>query len=179
MVFGFLANVPFGWILINCYVTAKRNVPQRDIGLAFGWIRAIRFVGGAVGTTVFSTILTNKSRSTVLHRVIEAVVPLGYRTTQAGNLIAAMSSGNSTIIDGISTDIVMAARTAIRWGYSDAFKPTSLAYSPFGVVATALAFFVLDPSPYFTYHISDTLEKERLEGRAKLPTVDRDRNIGA
>ena len=52
MVFQLLANLPFAWITLNCYVIASLNVPQRDLGLALGLVGTFRFLGGAIGTTV-------------------------------------------------------------------------------------------------------------------------------
>ena len=173
---GLMANIPFGWILINCYVTAAVHVPQRDIGLAFGWIGATRFVGGAVGTTIFSTILTNKSASTIATRITSAVVPLGYPTAKIGDLISALASGAPSALAGLPTNVVAAAEEALKWGYSDAFRVTYLSTIPFGVIATGLAFFVKDPSPYFTKHVSVTLEKEIL-GNKRAEDVGREKTL--
>jgi hypothetical protein len=167
MVFGALANIPFGWILINCYVTASIHVPQRDIGLAYGWIGATRFVGGAVGTTILSTILNDKAASAIPQRVADVVVPLGYPITEVGGLISALTSGVSAALKGIPANVVAAAADAMKWGYSDAFRVTFLATIPFGVIATVLAFFIREPSQYFTKHVAVTLEKEVL-GRKEL-----------
>ena len=52
LAFQLLANLPFAWITLNCYVVAGLNVPQRDLGLALGLVGTFRFLGGAVGTTV-------------------------------------------------------------------------------------------------------------------------------
>ena len=161
---GALANLPFGWILINCYVTSSVHVQQRDIGLAFGWIGATRFVGGAVGTTVLSTILNNKAASAIPQRVLDAVVPLGYPSAKVGVLVSALSSDIPAALNGIPANVIAAGAEAIKWGYSDAFRVTFLATIPFGVIATALAFFIREPSPYFTKHVAVTLEKERLGG---------------
>lgn len=189
--FGGLANIPFGWILISkslprqtqsqlvldrlthkpdCYVTASIHIEQRNIGLAYGWIGAFRFVGGAVGTTIFSTILNNKAASAIGPRVAKAVIPLGYPGADIPKLLTALSSGVPAALKGIPTDVVAAAAEAIKWGYSDAFRVTFLASIPFGVIATILAFFVRDPSPYFTNRIAVTLEKERLGGGRKKKT---------
>lgn len=44
LVFQCLANIPFAWITLNCYVTAGLHVPQRDLGLALGLIGTFRFL---------------------------------------------------------------------------------------------------------------------------------------
>lgn len=57
VVFQAFTNIPFGWILIACYVTCGLHIPQRDIGLAYGLIGGVRFLGGAIGTAIFTTVV--------------------------------------------------------------------------------------------------------------------------
>lgn len=52
LAFQLLANLPFAWITLNCYIIAGLNVPQRDLGLSLGLVGTFRFLGGAIGTTV-------------------------------------------------------------------------------------------------------------------------------
>ncbi|KAH8704018.1 putative siderophore iron transporter [Talaromyces proteolyticus] len=158
----FFANMPFAWITTCCYLTAGIHVPQRNIGLAMGLLGTFRFLGGAIGTTIFSTILENKSTPAILHRVTDAVLPLGFPPGEIPALISYLSNGSPFLNQTVSTDVVNAATTAIRWGWSDAYKIVWLTTIPFGVIAFAGAFFVRDPSPYLTKHIAVTLEKERL-----------------
>ena len=166
LVFQCLANLPFAWITLACYVTASLHVPQRDLGLALGLIGTFRFLGGAIGTTVFTTILNNKSAISIPRRVGAALAPLNYPPTQYSALVAAIGAGTTTdTLPNTPANVIAAASRAIQWGYSDAFRITWLAWIPFGVIACVLAIFVQDPSPYFTKHTSVTLEKERLGGR--------------
>lgn len=173
MVFQCLANIPFAWITLACYVTAGLHIPQRDLGLALGLIGTFRFLGGAIGTTVFTTIMNNKSAVTIPDRVTAAVEPLGYPLAQVPSLIKAIGSGTGS---GASSQVVAAATSAIRWGYGDAFRVTWLASIPFGVIACVLAAFVRDPSPYFTAHTAVTLERERLGGRETAPVAGKTDN---
>ncbi|KIX98467.1 uncharacterized protein Z520_05768 [Fonsecaea multimorphosa CBS 102226] len=173
LVFQCMANIPFGWILLCCYTTAGLHVPQRDIGLAFGLIGCFRFLGGAVGTTVFSTILSNRAATTIPARVVPAVLSLGWPAAKIPVLLKALLSGAppSTLQElKVPPTVIAAARNAIRHGYSDAFKYVWYASIPFGVMACIFALFVIDPSAYFTTHVAVKLEKERLERRTV--TVD-------
>jgi hypothetical protein len=147
-----IANLPFTWIVVLCYTTAGLHVPQRDIGLAYGLLGAFRYLGGAVGSTIFNTILSDRVRIDVPARIADAVVPLGYPAAKVGILIAALSSGKASQLPGISPDIVVAAELASRWGYSKAFSYVWYASIPFFVIACITSLFVLDPSPYFTNH---------------------------
>ncbi|KAI9818748.1 MAG: hypothetical protein M1827_007568 [Pycnora praestabilis] len=166
IVFQGIANTPFAWITLACYIVAGLHVPQRDLGLALGLIGSFRFLGAAVGTTVFSTILNNKAGTSIPMRVMEHVMPLGYEASKLPALITAVSAGNATAIasTGASSQVVAAVASGIKWGYSDAFRLTWLVSIPFGVIAFILGVFIRDPSPYFTKHTAVTLEKERLGG---------------
>jgi MFS family permease len=164
LVFQLIANFPFAWITLLCYVTAGLHVPQRDLGLALGLIGTFRFLGGAIGITVFSTILTNKAAREVPARVIAAVQPLGYPLDQIPALMSALSSGMTASLQ-TTPEVLAAAAKGIQLGYSDAFRVTWLASIPFGVVAFALALTVRDPSPYFTKHTAVALARERFGGR--------------
>lgn len=165
LVFQCLANLPFAWITLACYVTASLHVPQRDLGLALGLIGTFRFLGGAIGTTVFTTILNNKSAVSIPLRVGAALAPLNYPASKYDALVTAIGAGTTNTLTNTPASVIAAASRAIQWGYSDAFRITWLASIPFGVIACILAIFVRDPSPYFTKHTSVTLEKERLGGR--------------
>ncbi|KAF5008572.1 hypothetical protein F66182_15639 [Fusarium sp. NRRL 66182] len=164
LVFQFFANIPFAWLTTCCYLTASIHVPQRNIGLALGLLGTFRFLGGSIGTTIFTTILQNKSTPAILSRVTDAVVPLGFPSEQIPELIAYLS-GTATIgnLTDTSADVVDAANKAIQWGWSDAYRIVWLSTIPFGVIAFVGALFVRDPSPYLTNHVSVTLEKERLD----------------
>ncbi|KIX09124.1 uncharacterized protein Z518_00202 [Rhinocladiella mackenziei CBS 650.93] len=165
MVFQTLASLPFGWILIACYVTVGLHVPHRDLGLAYGLVGTSRFLGGAVGSTIFFTILSNKAAVRIPTRVVEAVIPLNYALSEVPSLIAALTSGVTSGLAGIPPRVVEAAANAIKWGYADAFRVTWLATVPFGVIAITLATCIRDPSPYFTSHTAVTLAKERFRDR--------------
>lgn len=169
IVFQALTNVPFGWILIACYVTCGLHIPQRDIGLAYGLIGGVRFLGGAVGTAIFTTVLNNRSATTVLKRVIAAVVPLGYPTDQVPGLVRALASGSTLELKDVPAQVVEAAVQAVRWGYSDAFRVAWLVSIPFGVAAMVVSIFVKDPSLYFTKHTAVTLKKGRLDRKTAVP----------
>jgi hypothetical protein len=164
LVCQFFANMPFAWLTTCCYLTASIHVPQRNIGLALGLLGTFRFLGGAIGTTIFTTILDNKSTPAILSRVTDAVVPLGYPSTEISSLISYLSASGSSanLTVDASTHVIDAAKKAIQWGWSDAYKIVWLSTIPFGVIAFIGATFVRDPSPYLTNHVSVTLEKERL-----------------
>jgi len=179
LAFQLLANFPFAWITLCCYVSAGLNVPQRDLGLALGLVGTFRFLGGAVGTTVFSTILSNKASSSIPARVLNAVAPLGFPASKVPALITSLSATNATALTAYSPTIIQAATKGMQWGYSDAFRVTWLATIPFGIIACVIALFVRDVSPYFTAHTAVSMEKERLGGNVAQPVLSSEEKDGS
>lgn len=150
-----IANVPFAWILIICYATAGLHVPQRDIGLAYGLLGAFRYLGGAVGSTIFNTILRDRVAVSLPERVVAAVLPLGFPVADVGKLISALTARGASaqsLLASFPPNVVAAAREAMRWGYADAFNYVWYASLPFFAIACVVSLFVADPSPYFTNH---------------------------
>lgn len=157
-----IAALPFAWILVLCYTTAGLHVPQRDIGLSYGLLGAARYLGGAIGTTMCTTILQGRVSSIIPKKVAEAVIPLGFPAAHIGTLVAALSSGNSAMLAAFPQDVVMAAREALRWGYSDALTYVWYVSIPFFIIACVVSIFVLDPSPYFTNHTAVVTSGKRV-----------------
>lgn len=181
IVLQFFANLPFAWITLACYIIAGLNAPQRDLGLALGLIGTFRFLGAAVGTTVsmsqrcicadylridqiFASILGNRAGPDITRRITKAVLPLGVAQGDVAPLVAAVSNGATSVLSKYPSTVVTAAQKGLQWGYSDAFRVTWLATIPFGVLASVIALWVPDVSPYFTSHTAVTLEKNRLGG---------------
>ncbi|KAK6364744.1 hypothetical protein LTS17_011849 [Exophiala oligosperma] len=164
IVLQFFANLPFAWITLACYIIAGLNAPQRDLGLALGLIGTFRFLGAAVGTTIFASILGNRAGPDITRRITEAVLPLGVAQGDVAPLVAAVSNGATSVLSKYPSTVVTAAQKGLQWGYSDAFRVTWLATIPFGVLASVIALWVPDVSPYFTSHTAVTLEKNRLGG---------------
>ncbi|KIW87896.1 uncharacterized protein Z519_11480 [Cladophialophora bantiana CBS 173.52] len=160
-VFQLFANAPFDWIPLACYITASLHVPQEDLGLALGLIGKFRFLGSAVGTTVFSTILSNRASGSTVSRVASAVVPLGYPAVKVSSLVSAIADDTTKLLD-LSSEILSKAIEGYQFGWADTFRITWLATIPFGIIACGLVVFVRDPSPYFTNHTAVQLEKEVL-----------------
>jgi len=159
LVFQFFATVPFAWITVACYTTASLHIPQRDLGVAHGSIGTFRFLGGAIGSTMLNIIINTKSQDYLPGYVSDAVQPLGF-TGSVAALIPALAAGKGATIAGATPAIIAAGTLATKWAWSEAFRMAFLATIPFGVIATCVAFFVSDPSKYFTDHVAIHLETD-------------------
>lgn len=172
LAFQFLATVPFAWVTLACYTTVSLHIPQRDLGVAHGSIGTFRFLGGALGSTVLNIIIDSKSAELLPKYVAEAVVPLGFPAAKVGALVAALAAGNGAAVEGATPAIVHAGTIASRFAWAYAFRMAYLATIPFGVVATTVAFFVSDPSKYFTDHIAIHLETDKKAGEGAQKDVE-------
>lgn len=164
LAFQFLATVPFAWVTVGCYTTVSLHIPQRDLGVAHGSIGTFRFLGGAIGSTMLNIIINSKSTEVLPSYVANAVVPLGYPTSNVPKLIAALAAGKSKQLlqtHAATPAMIAAASNAIKYAWAYAFRQAFLATIPFGVIATCVAFFIADPSKYFTHHVAVHLETDK------------------
>ncbi|KAI1619966.1 putative major facilitator superfamily transporter [Exophiala viscosa] len=134
LAFQCFANIPFAWITLCCYVlvlapvldqfnlkkfliiyrTASLNVPQRDLGLALGLVGTFRFLGGAIGTTIFTTILNNKAGTSIPAHVIKVLTPLHVPASQVPTIVTALANSDSAALAKYSTAVVDAAVMGMR-----------------------------------------------------------------
>ncbi|KAH8691682.1 putative siderophore iron transporter, partial [Talaromyces proteolyticus] len=147
-----IANAPFAWTLVLSYTTVGLHVPQRDIGLALGLLGASRYLGGAIGSTLFNTILRARASESIPLRVLAAVERFNLPLSRVDGLIVALSSSNATSLATYPANVVAAGTLAIRWAYSDSLAYVWYASIPFCVIACLACLFVRDPSPYLTNH---------------------------
>jgi len=180
LVFQFFATVPFAWITVACYTTVSLHIPQRDLGVAHGSIGTFRFLGGAIGSTMLNIIINTKSAQYLPGYVSAAVTPLGFKGSITA-LIPALAAGKGATVVGSSPAIVAAGTIATRWAWAQAFRMAFLATIPFGVIATCVAFFVSDPSKYFTDHVAIHLETDRkgvVAGTKEVDVEDGEKHVG-
>ncbi|KIX07652.1 uncharacterized protein Z518_02305 [Rhinocladiella mackenziei CBS 650.93] len=116
-------DIDTGSITLAYYIIARLNAPQRDLGLALGLVGTFRFLGAAIGTTDFASILGNRASDSILSRTTAAVVPIGFPKDQVSALIAALSSDDPSTLSAYPAAIIKAGQAAIQWGYSVEILP--------------------------------------------------------
>lgn len=172
MAVQFLAMLPFGWITLNCYTVATLNVPQRDLGVAVGLIGTFRSVGGSIGSVIFSSIFNQVAQKEVAKRIAATAAEGGVAAEAIPGLIETARltilglPGLAATLPGVPASVFESCVTAARYGYAYGFRITWLASIPFGILATACAIVVKDPSKYFTNHVEVHLEKD-IGGKVK------------
>lgn len=165
LAFHFFATVPFAWVRVACYVTASLHIPQKDLGIAQGSIGTFRFLGGAIGSTVLNIIINEKSAEKLSGYIAKAVLPLGLPQAKLQAFSAALAAGKPLAVKGVTPAMAAAGLAASREAWAYAFCIAFLATIPFGVIATIVAYFVADPSKYFTQHVAIHLETDKVDER--------------
>ena len=163
LVFQFFATVPFAWVTVTCYVTASLHIPQKDLGIALGSIGTFGFLRGAIGSTTLNIIINEKSAEKLPSYIAKAVLPLGLPAAKLGAFSKALAAGKGAAVPGVTPAILAAGTAASRQAWAYAFRIAFLATIPFGVIATVVAYFVADPSRYFTHHVAIHLETDKIQ----------------
>jgi Fungal trichothecene efflux pump (TRI12) len=96
-------------VMLNCL--------DEDNGVAVDLNGTARTVGGAIATSMYSTILTNKVQDVLPRNVAKAVLPLGFPLTSLKSLILALVSGSpeaTAQVPGVTLLIWGAATQAVK-----------------------------------------------------------------
>lgn len=163
LAFHFFVTIPFAWVTVACYVTASLHIPQKDLGIAFGSIGAFRYLGGAIGNVALNIVINEKSVVYLPKYIAKAVLPLGLPKAKLAAFSKAVAAGKALAIPGVTPTMASAGLEASREAWAHAFRIAFLVTIPFGVIATVVAYFVADPSLYFTQHVAIHLETDKVD----------------
>lgn len=139
----FIANVFLGWAEIVCLMNATILIEdQREIGAAGGLAVAIRTAISAVGTVVFSTVLTNRLAEVVPSKVGAAVVEAGLPKSSLTAFLQALQLGTAEAfskVPGISATIIQKGILANKLAYIASFRTVylvSITFAGLGIIAS-------------------------------------------
>ncbi|KAK7701080.1 hypothetical protein SLS57_011851 [Botryosphaeria dothidea] len=172
IVLQFFGQGCFTWLTTLAYVTAGLFVPQEELGVASGLIGTFRSAGGSIGNAIFSTILHSVTNKELGTRVAGAAVAAGFDPAGLEALVPAVIQNAvgvpgalEAVPGGVSEAVAGATARAFKETYAKAFRMVFYASIPFGVITTACAFFVEDPSPLLNNHIAVVQERDVLKGK--------------
>ena len=163
LAFHFFATIPFAWVTVACYVTASLHIPQKDLGIALGSIGTFRYLGGAIGNVALNIVINEKSVVYLPKYIAKAVLPLGLPKAKLAAFSKALAVGKALAVPGVTPAMATAGLEASREAWAHAFRIAFLVTIPFGVIATVVAYFVADPSLYFTQHVAIHLETDKVD----------------
>lgn len=139
--------------------------------IAQGSIGTFRFLGGAIGSTALNIVINEKSTEKLPGYIARAVLPLGLPKDKLKQFSAALAAGKPLSVPGVTPAIAAAGLAASREAWSYAFRIAFLVTIPFGVIATVVAYFVADPSKYFTQNVAIHLETDKENVQAEKTHV--------
>lgn len=147
--------------LIDLTPCCSLHIPLSDLGIAHGSIGTFRFLGGLSVVPLSTSFINEKSTEKVLAYIANAVLLLGFLKNKIATFSKALAAGKPLTVKGVTPEIAAAGLKASREAWTYAFRIAFLATIPFGVIAMLSAWFVADPSKYFTQHVAVRLEHDK------------------
>jgi hypothetical protein len=128
---------------------------QRDIGAAVGFAGSARAVISAVGSVIYSVVLTSRLEDTIPAELVPALVGAGLPATSIPDFVTALSTGASFDgVQGVTSEIVAAGVRAFKLGYADGFSTIFLVSIAFSTLATIACFFVPNVESQMTNEVA-------------------------
>lgn len=142
---------------ILTYIRALVWEPE-DIGLVAGVLGSIRTAFGAVGASLYSSVLANELKKKLPQYVIPVVLDAGLPTSSVPSLLAGITSGSYDNVPGITSTIAELAAAAGKVAYSKSFFLVFLTTLPFGVLSIGAALASPDIEDYLTDDVARRLQ---------------------
>ncbi|EME47819.1 hypothetical protein DOTSEDRAFT_167204 [Dothistroma septosporum NZE10] len=162
--FLFLSQAGFGWAIYLAIAITQMGVEHKDLGIAGGISGTFRYAAGAIGTTIYSTVLSKELASETAKRVPKAVLAAGLPQNQLSQLMAVVST---TELSSYPAAIVAAATAAVNEAYCHAIFVVTMVSMAFGVVGLIACACCKDVDHKMTNRIEVHLENDRLADRHK------------
>jgi hypothetical protein len=138
-------------------------LPSIYIGVATAFLNTTRSVGGAIATTVYTTILTNYIKEHEDTNIAKAAVSAGLDIQNGPLLAGALAAQNQTalaMVPGVTPLVIEVSITAIKMIFVIGFRLvfyTILAFGGFGVLC---ALWTKSVDQYMTKDIDVGIEKK-------------------
>ncbi|OQU94856.1 hypothetical protein CLAIMM_01147 [Cladophialophora immunda] len=136
------------------------SVPHEFIGIATGLSVCFRTVGGAVGTVVFTTILSNVLSKRMVPDIVAPLAKAGVALKSIPEVIAALVAGNikDSGIQLTQSQLATAVK-GLQDAYTSSFRTVYLSSIAFGGVALVAVCFAADIDHLMTKKVEIRLEE--------------------
>ncbi|EXJ76287.1 uncharacterized protein A1O5_00795 [Cladophialophora psammophila CBS 110553] len=149
LAYVFLYGTGVGLCEIAIIVVIQFSTTAQHLGTVTGLLSSMRGIAGALGISVYSSILSTRLGADLPKRLAAATLPLGLPESSFPILLGAVFTANFTSIPqipGITPDIIQATTSATKLSWAYSFKPIYWLGSALGVVAVVLSYFTRDIS---------------------------------
>lgn len=153
-----------GGILVPTNCTAIIAAPDDWIATVTAISLSMRFIGGAIGNTVYFNIYNQKIVMNLPEYVSRYAVQAGLpqdsaaaftsayvKLAQSGFIVTVASIGD---FSGVSQDVLDAASLGYRWAYVESMKYIWYASIPFGVIACVCCWFMPNMERFLTNRVA-------------------------
>ncbi|KAF4447577.1 trichothecene efflux pump [Fusarium austroafricanum] len=154
--------------LVACATIASTSmiqlgVPHHFIGIATGLAITCRSVGGSIGTTIYSTVLSSRFRSYLASKAAKPLAMAGVDPKAIGGILTALLSGNPNdpALEGVSPDILAIAGKGIKSAFASALRAVYLISIAFGAVAVICVAFSKDVDHLMTKEVNIRLAADQ------------------
>lgn len=130
--------------------------PDSVISTITGLSLAVRTLGGALGTSIYSAIFQNKIQSRLPALVAQYAIDAGLPASSAEEFVTTFltSPSEALSINGTTSAIIEAARLGQRWAYADSLQYVWYAGMAFGLAAGGFCFMIPNLKPYLTNRVA-------------------------
>lgn len=172
-----LAGLSVGAVQLVSITMIILQVPDEFLGVAVGLAGTARFVGGAIATAIYSTVLSNKVAEVLPTNVATAVIPLGFKQQDLATLIEGLLSDSKAkllAVPGISASVILAASNAVKESYVVGFRLIYLISLAFGGGAILAACCTKDFDHQLTDHLAVELNQPNAPQTDRYGLQDKD-----
>lgn len=136
--------------------------PDELIATATALVITVRFVGGAVGYSIYYAIfvpkLTKLIPETIAAYAIQAGLPAADATTFVGTLLT--TPAEAVTLPGVTATILAAATEGSRWAYARALSFVWFTSIPFGIISVVIAICMPDIRVYMTERVAANIGRK-------------------
>lgn len=159
-----IAGYGIGGVLVPTNCTAIIAAPDEWIATVTAISLSMRFIGGAIGNTIYFNIYNEKIVKNlpkyISEYVVQAGLPQGSVSAFTAAYIKAASSGAVVTmgaigdVPGVTQDVLSAAALGTRWAYVHSMKYVWYASIPFGIIACICSWFMPNLKKYLTKRVA-------------------------
>ncbi|KIV81575.1 hypothetical protein, variant [Exophiala sideris] len=123
---------------------------QADIGVAVGALSTFRLLGGAIATSMYTSIIDNQFKKKLLPQLIQAIAGLNFDQAHLKALMAAAAANTAAAyakVPGITKQVIAASQLAVKLAYVQAFQVVFYTALGFAVLALGSALLVSNVDP--------------------------------
>ena len=136
------------------------NTRHEYLGVAAALTSLARNTGGAIGTTIYSSILANKVAANLSPDAAVPMAKAGIPLADIPGVLTALTTGQGlSSLASLTQTQLGVAQLGVKWAYAHAFRTVWLSSLAFGIIGIITVSFVSDCAPLMTRNVEIKLEE--------------------